>query len=115
MGKMRPSTAVGKYAKSVEGVELVTASGKRVIDAVIDNLLDPANRNILLNPLAFYSAVDTCKNNFGKINAIQNFATTIVANDLAIKALASLMRKTNSIDECADEATSDPESDRSTL
>ena len=46
---MRPSTAVKKYSNA-NGVELIFSTGTTVMDAVIDSLLDAANREIIMSP-----------------------------------------------------------------
>jgi len=82
---------------------LVTATGKTIMDQVIDNLLDPGNRSILLNPLSYYSAAETCRNSMTKNGlAIQNFATSVEPNDEGKKVIAELKKKEDVIDECDD-------------
>ena len=78
-GKRRPATAVSDTANAT-GVEVNVVTGELVMDLVIHDILDPANREILLNPEAKYSSAAVCNHNNGSL-AVQNFADTAEANE----------------------------------
>jgi len=59
LGKRRPSTAAADYAR-VEDLEVNLSTGSSVIDMVVEDLLDPENRSIMLNPNSRFSGVAVC-------------------------------------------------------
>lgn len=90
-GKRRPQTAVNDTAEAT-GVEVNVVTGDLVMDLVINDFLDPGNREILLSPAAKYSASAVCKHNSGSL-AVQNFADTAAANEQGKMQLAELVKK----------------------
>lgn len=56
LGMARPSRAVKEYATAT-GVELTISKGDKIIDQVINALLDPDNRSLVLNPRSRFTAV----------------------------------------------------------
>lgn len=86
------------------------------MDLVIDNLLEPANRSILLNPLSYYSGVRVCSNNHKtKMISIQNFATTVEPNAEGIKQIAAFMKEPDVVDSECNESSNELEEEKGTL
>jgi len=97
-GKWRPFTAVSQYADATD-VELAVSQGAKTIDAVLDSILDPNNRSIIMNPMSVFTSVSTCKSDGPDLFAIQNFAYTAKINAKGAAEKAILMTKPKGADD----------------
>jgi len=79
------------------------------MDIVIDDIIKPENRSILMNPANKYSSVSVCTNNFNMNVAIQNFASSVTANNVGEAQIAKFMTAGDINDECAVEANAQTE------
>jgi hypothetical protein len=85
-------------------VELNIAVGDKVMDIVIDGIIKPENRSILMNPANKYSSVSVCSNDYDMNVAIQNFASAIEINPEGKRQIANFMKAGDIFDECTTDA-----------
>jgi len=103
IGKRRPKSAIADVATAT-AVEVTVNTGDLVMDLVINDFLDAANREVLMNPNSKFSSSAVCSHDSGNL-VVQNFANTATANAEGIKQLAALVKKADISDECS--STSD--------
>ena len=63
-------------------MEVNLAVGNNVMDMVLEDLLNPENRSIMLNPNSVFSGIAICETNLDthSLLSVQNFAKTVEIN-----------------------------------